>query len=172
MPGSEEEEEEEDGARARARTEVGLDGLLQRGELAAVGCALLEHGLEGPRDEPSRGARHGRRSPPVGGRGERGGGNGFRSEERERSWGARSELCGGWRRRTRGVDLFVSLQAQARQQIARTILRNWLFHAGFDTCLDRWNGGSLRFSSATVLLPVDCPAVDTCEILLQNPCGR
>ena len=49
-----------------ARTEVGLDGLLEGGELAAAGGALLEHGLEGPRDEPSRGARHGRgRSPPF-----------------------------------------------------------------------------------------------------------
>jgi hypothetical protein len=44
------------------RTEVGLDGLLERGELAAVSGALLEHRLEGPRDEPARGARHRRGS--------------------------------------------------------------------------------------------------------------
>jgi hypothetical protein len=71
--------------------------LLERGELAAVGCALLEHGLEGPRDEPTRGACHRRGSHEL----LRPRGAVVRSEKGECAWGGRE----GWREIWRGCEI-------------------------------------------------------------------
>jgi hypothetical protein len=112
------------------RTEVGLDGLLEGGELAAAGAALLEHGLKGPRDEASRGARHGRGGSPGRG-GARGGegGNGVVGSEDARSGEREAEEGRGvwiWAPPSLLLDL---ARSRGFQRIARTIfLQKFLSH--------------------------------------------